>query len=239
MRGYQDNIINGEVKWDGMAYSAYDMTAYIELPAEHYNSFNLSPTIMKFATLAMLKVSTHRDKFPVATLGRLAPIAFTAGHRTVAGSLAFNTINSEAFSEVLHMIKDSAKINIRPDAIPPFNISLNLINDAGVCSVGKLIGVTLLDGGYSVSVDELAITEVYSFMAKDIQMIEDVSNESDVISNDVYDSMVSSVTSVITKPTIHDDGDTLRTASPPNKSALNGGNASITIDPSSKIINKW
>jgi len=153
--------------WGAGGFSAVDLNVYIHLPTET----GIQPE--KFATLSMLAVSSHRDKFPVSALSTIAPRGFTAGHRMIAGTLAFNTIERDAFQKYSIRNRDFIESGVRwsfllqPDDLPPFDIQIVAINEMGDMSVAMLKGVTLLDSGSTYSLDQVVLTETYSYMALD------------------------------------------------------------------------
>lgn len=123
---------------------------------------------VQFGTLAMLSVSSHRDKFPVSALSRVGPRGFTYGHRTIAGTLAFNTLDSDAFIKALHDQQPVWSLSdLHPDELPPFDIQIVLVNDFGEISVTMLKSVTILDCGTTYSLDQVTLMETYSYMALD------------------------------------------------------------------------
>lgn len=120
-------------------------------------------------TLSMLSYSSHRDKFPVVSLGMRGVRGFTRGHRTIAGSLAFQSIDTGAFHKMVKAIaqmwgrKDTSYI--LADELPPFDVVVTSINEEGGSSVFSIYGVGILDFGTSFTLDQLIPNETYSFAA--------------------------------------------------------------------------
>lgn len=147
------------------AHSAVELTAYMLPP----KSVGLGNDPIAFGTLALISVSTHRDKFPVSACSRIGLRGFTAGHRTVAGTLAFNTIDRAAFSTLVKRAEVSWYADgVLADELPPFDISIIFINEFGEASYTLLEGVTLLDCGITYSLENVTLMENYSYMAKNL-----------------------------------------------------------------------
>jgi len=156
----------------GNGFSAADMTALIPpgtIPG-------VTKTI-PLGTIAMISISQHRDKFPVASLGSIGPKGYTAGHRTIGGTLAFNTIDRSAFSMLTRDSVDSwvrsalsSGSHLSPDysaadELPPFNIIITAVNETGEASYSVIEGITILDEGTSYNLETIILMESYSFMA--------------------------------------------------------------------------
>lgn len=156
-----------------VGFSAVDINAFMHGPV----GTPLAGQPLKFGTLSMLSVSTHRDKFPVSSLSSVGPKGYTYGHRTIAGTLAFNTFHRDAFERVLHATEGSWRVDhIHPDELPPFDVLIVMANDAGEMSIARLLGVTLLDSGRTYSLEQITLTETYSYMALDMTPFEPMEN---------------------------------------------------------------
>lgn len=148
------------------AFAATDIHAMLVLPGGE---------IATLGQLAALSISTHRDTFPVTAMGTVSARGFTQGHRTVAGTLIFHTIDVAAFAFRGNSWRS------RPDAgqggaewgasaadeLPLFDVHLTYVNDVGMVSYESLYGVRLLDFGKTVSLENLHPVESYSYMALD------------------------------------------------------------------------
>jgi hypothetical protein len=190
MQSSEDGIGSGTPT----SFSPADMRVVVHSP--------VTRTPFELGTLAMLSYSSHRDKFPVVSLGRRGIRGFTSGHRTVAGSLAFQTFNYNAFIELnkeyfSKIVKSGDLEYILPDELPPFDIHVLFVNEDGQGSFFKVFGVTLLDFGSTFSVDQILMMESYSFMARGLSSaspvfmkrkgtFQDISQSRPGIGNDFY-----------------------------------------------------
>lgn len=116
------------------------------------------------SNLAGVSISTHRDKFPVQTLGRMNPAGFVGSRRTVAGSLLFWLGDISPLTGLLAPAYQN-KLYFA-DELPPFDLYLTFMNDQGHWASCVVQGITILDEG---TVIEQAMAEgiviTYSYMA--------------------------------------------------------------------------
>lgn len=119
--------------------------------------------------LTLFSVSEHRDAYPVVGLGKAGIKGYTQGHRITAGSLAFTLFGSNPFAEVIRKYaiwsSNPEVKHISADELPPFDLILTFSNDKGVSTSFFLRGVKLLDRSQNISVRDIQLTEIYSFMA--------------------------------------------------------------------------
>jgi len=144
-------------------YSGADIIATISMPGgETYT----------MGELQTISYSIHRENTPVRFLGKAGPVAFVRGGRTIAGSMIFTVFNSYAFYKV-GCLKDRVVNNQFPlaDQIPPFDITITFSNEYGSFSKMRILGITIVDEGGTMSVDDLMIEQTYTFMARDIEPI--------------------------------------------------------------------
>jgi len=144
------------------SYSGTDIVATILVPNE--------PKILDLGELQTISYSIHRENTPVRTLGHVNVCGFVKGPRTIAGSLIFTQFNEYAFYR-LQTFRDKLKKNLFPlaDMLPPFDVILTFSNELGMVSKMKIMGVTIVDEGATMSVDDLQTEQTYSYMARGIQ----------------------------------------------------------------------
>ena len=165
----QDHTVTGN-----NVFSSVDITAYLTLPTKQ---------VFRLGNLALLSISTHRDKFPVTSLGRIKVRGFTAGSRVIAGTMVFSSFDRSVFHRMMTSIaqeqkdaqvKDPAKLKMRKmstqlaDELPPFDVNITFVNEFGAVSYTGITGVTILDQGATYSIDNINVMETYSYMATDI-----------------------------------------------------------------------
>lgn len=159
-----ERFLGGFAGESGIFYNSYagtDIVAQIVLPNEE-------PLML--GELHTLSYSTHRENMPVRALGHTNAVGHVRGNRTIAGSLIFMVFNNYAFYRLKHM-QNAINHNLYPvaDMLPPFDIVLTFANESGALSKMKIFGVTIIDEGGTMSIDDLVIESTYSFLARGIQ----------------------------------------------------------------------
>jgi hypothetical protein len=155
------------------SYGGSDIVASITFPGS-------KPLV--FGELQTLTYSIHREKFPVRTLGRINPKGFSFGGRTIAGSLIFTVFDRHAILSALKGLVASDD-NKNPldvdgmleeavtDELPPFDITINLGNEYGNYSILRIYGVTIVDEGQVMSIEDIITENTLSYMATDIKLL--------------------------------------------------------------------
>lgn len=144
------------------SYAGTDIVATILVPNEK--------TDLTLGELQTISYSIHRENTPVRTLGSVNPAGFVKGPRTIAGSLIFTQFDEYAFYR-LQQYKEMMRHNLFPlaDMLPPFDVILTFSNEMGLVSKFKIYGVTIVDEGGTMSVDDLVSEQTYTYMARGIQ----------------------------------------------------------------------
>jgi hypothetical protein len=157
-----------------MSYSGADAVATLLIPPIGQNgSTQDEGEILTLGELQTISYSIHRENAPIRILGRVNPKSFIKGSRTIAGSLIFTVFNEYAFYKIRKYRELLGRQNgfFAPlaDMLPPFDIILTFSNEYGQMSKMKILGVTIVDEGQTVSIDDLIIEQTYTFMARGIQ----------------------------------------------------------------------
>ncbi len=129
--------------------------------------------VIELGELQTISYSIHRENSPIRTLGHVNPRGFIKGGRTIAGSLIFTVFNEYAFYRIKKYRELLAKRNgfFAPlaDMLPPFDIVISFFNEYGQSAKMKIFGITIIDEGQSVSIDDLITEQTYTYMARGIQ----------------------------------------------------------------------
>jgi hypothetical protein len=148
---------------DYRVFSASDMVAQCSLP---------DSTTYRLGTIALLSVSTHRDKFPVVTFGHVNPRGFTSGPRTIGGSLIFQTMDRSVWANLMQWRTDNKTRRFPqdisrgyPDDLPPFDIHISFVNEYGHVATKSILGITILDEAETWSLEDLQPNASYSYLA--------------------------------------------------------------------------
>jgi hypothetical protein len=132
----------------------------------------------RLPNLSTLSISTHREKLPVRALGKSGPRGYTYGPRTTAGSMVFINPSTEGILEALQ--KNLANNSVynkatKLDELPPFNVVGMVIQETGAQPlVFELYGVTFVDNGTTLGVDEGYTETVVQYLALDLSEIKSV-----------------------------------------------------------------
>lgn len=143
------------------SYAGVDIVATIVLPDDEP---------VNLGELQTLSYSIHRENAPVRLLGHTSPAGFVNGPRTIAGSMIFTVFNNYAFYR-LRQFQHAIRYRLYPvaDMLPPFDMVLTFANEYGVFSKMKLLGVTFVDEGGTMSIDDIIQEQTFSYMARGIQ----------------------------------------------------------------------
>jgi hypothetical protein len=175
--------------FSNMSFSGTDITATIVLPTIDREKGTIGEAdVLEMAEIQTISYSIHRENAPIRTLGHVNPRGFVKGGRTIAGSLIFTVFNEYAFyriKEFRQMMSESG-LFFAPlaDMLPPFDIVLSFFNEYGLGAKMKLYGVTIVDEGGTMSVDDLITEQTYTFMARGIQPLISIENDPTMLSED-------------------------------------------------------
>lgn len=187
------NIYSARQEYDAQpkiyhSFSGVDIAAHLVLPNAE------KPLVL--GELQTISYSIHRENKPIRTIGRTNPLGFVKGPRTIAGSLIFTVFNMYAFykideykSLVLGTQQTTNNLGKSPmfplaDMLPPFDIVLTFANEYGALARMKIWGVTIVDEGGTMSIEDLVTEQTYTYMARGIQPLTPYSAENIVSSRD-------------------------------------------------------
>lgn len=142
------------------SYAGVDIVAQLVTPADG---------AITIGEVQSISYSIHREAYPVRALSHAAPIGFTKGSRTIAGSMVFTTFDSYFFYK-LPSYQAAMNNGVFPlaDQMPPFDISLSFANEYGSTAKMVIYGITILDEQGVLSIGDLITENVYTFMARGI-----------------------------------------------------------------------
>lgn len=164
--------------------------------------------------VSTLSYSIYRQKTPVNTLGRISPKGFTKGTRTVAGSMIFTMTNQHWVNEVKEVLRERSLSKgdtnnpfenikkLKADELPPFDIILTFANEYGANCYYAIYGVTIVEEGQIVSVEDAITENVCQFLARDLDVasvntLEPITGRSDLRPDDYSNLAKFSVNSLI------------------------------------------
>lgn len=159
--GLERQQISDSIQYE--SYAGVDISAVIIIPGE--------PKPLTLGELQTISYSIHRENTPVRFLGQVSPSGFIKGPRTIAGSMIFTVFNQYAFNRLQQYQRAMANHSIHPlaDMLPPFDIVLTFANETGSLSKQRIYGISIVDEGGTMSIDDLITEQTYTYMARGIQ----------------------------------------------------------------------
>ena len=147
------------------SYSGHDMVCVFEIPTRAGGS--ISSVVGSVQTISY---SVHNEKMPVRVLGNMNPKGYVFGNRTIAGTIIFTVFDRhwthKLLGEYLENIKSDA--HVLTDEMPPINITIAMANEYGSKSRLALYGVTFVNEGQVMSINDMYTENTYQFYAMDI-----------------------------------------------------------------------
>lgn len=163
-----------------ISFSGCDMVASINilLPNSEGKSVKVSRVIGELQTLTY---SIHMDKVPVRSIGSVNAKDYLMGPRTIAGSLIFAMFNQHFAQEILSTANAANGVTgqqILMDELPPFDITVSMVNEYGAKARLALYGVRIINEGNVMSINDVYTENTYQFVATDIEYLSDATGKS-------------------------------------------------------------
>ena len=157
--------------FSNMSFAGVDIQATMVLPPVKNSDGQSVGDFIELGELQTISYSMHRENSPVRTLGHVNPRGFVKGARTIAGSLIFTVFNEYAFYRIKQFKQALLTQNYAPlaDMLPPFDVVLTFFNEYGLAAKMKIYGITIVDEGQTMSVDDLITEQTYTYMARGLQ----------------------------------------------------------------------
>lgn len=167
--------------FSNMSFAGVDISAAMVIPTLDRKGNIEGTDVLELGELQTISYSVHRENAPVRTLGHVNTRGFIKGGRTIAGSLIFTVFNEYAFYRIKEFREMMSETGLffapLADMLPPFDVVLSFFNEYGLAGKMKIYGITIVDEGQTMSVDDLITEQTYTYMARGIQPL--ISAESD------------------------------------------------------------
>lgn len=151
------------------AFSGADIVAHIIFPGK---------AAIRLGQVTTLTYSTYRETSPVRTLGRINVKGFSRGQRTIAGTIIFTVFEKHVVNQLKEEIDYLKYIKkLKPCELPPFDIMLSFGNEYGSSAKLFVYGVEVVDEGKIFSVEDMFTENTWSYMARDIDLMDDIDAE--------------------------------------------------------------
>ena len=117
-------------------------------------------------------LSYYLDLVPVRALGSRAPLTHRFNSLTVAGTIISYVTDKMPFYDIIKDLKYSNYFfahtqNVKTYQIPPFDLMIFSISEAGRMSISAIYGITLNQGGYTFSIQDTFTEAVFQYQAAD------------------------------------------------------------------------
>jgi hypothetical protein len=150
------------------SYAGSDMRALLEIASPGPGAKHASKQLIELVTLS---VSVHREKAQIRALGYINPKGFARGKRTCAGTMILTQFMVDVLYRFLDdpsphdLSKDS--ITVKPDQLPPFNMTLLFADEYGNASYRRLTGIEFVTDGTTYSANDMITEQSVSYYAAD------------------------------------------------------------------------
>jgi len=189
--GSKNDLFDPEKYLSTMSFSGADAVATIVVPIVGKDgNIDGSGDVITLGELQTLSYSIHRENSPIRTLGHVNVKGFVKGGRTIAGSLIFTVFNEYAFYRIKqfkeYLARKKGFFSPLADMLPPFDIVITFFNEYGMGAKMKIYGVTIVDEGQTLSIDDLITEQTYTYMARGIQPLVRMPDDALVSRDDSY-----------------------------------------------------
>jgi hypothetical protein len=132
--------------------------------------------LIVLGNVATFSYSIFREKVPVRVLGRSHPKGFTAGGRTIAGSIIFVVFDRSPLHELLKLFKYTRNPQERysnpvSDQMPAIDLFLSFGNEYGHTSILKLYGIEIVQENQVHSINDIYSENTMQYIARDIDVM--------------------------------------------------------------------
>lgn len=151
------------------SFSGTDMVCIFELPLSDGNA--VTGVVGSVKTISY---SVHNEKMPVRVLGNMNAIAYVYNNRTIAGSLVFQVFDKHWVLTLLEKWLEKegkSKIHALTDELPPINITIAMANEYGDKARLAIYGVTFVNEGQVMSIEDFYTENTYEYFALDIDYL--------------------------------------------------------------------
>lgn len=170
--GYGDNLKTTSIFSEtNVSFSGHDMVVVFEIPVD--GGASISEVI---GSLQTITYSVHQEKSPVRGIGDMNAKGYVFGPRTIAGTMIFTVFNKHwaksIMNKYLQAVKKSA--HFLADELPPFNVTISCANEYGNKAHLALFGVTFVNEGQIMSINDNYTENTFEFFATDVDYLDDI-----------------------------------------------------------------
>lgn len=156
------------------SFSGHDMVCIIDIPLPNGGSIN-----KVIGSLQTVTYSIHDEKTPVRCLGDMNAKGYVFGARTIAGTLIFSVFDKHWMHDIMeqYLANKQVTAHFLADELPPFNMTISCANEYGNEARLAIYGITLVNEGQVMSINDVYTENTYQFFAQDVDYLSDVVNK--------------------------------------------------------------
>lgn len=156
-------------------FSGHDMIVTISIQVSPSRTIN--KVIGAFQTITY---SIHNEKAPVRVLGNMNVKRYVFGPRTIAGSLILIVFDKHWMKEFLGTYAKIKNKGVEQyflmDELPAFDLTISCCNEYGHSARMALYGVTIVNEGQVMSINDIYTENTYQFFATNVDYLDSVAN---------------------------------------------------------------
>lgn len=157
------------------SFSGHDMVCTIDMPMPDGSNI-----IKVIGALQTLTYSIHDEKVPIRCVGDMNAKGYVFGPRTIAGTLIFSVFDKHWALKIMqeYLANKGVTAHFLADELPPFNMTVSCANEYGHDARLALYGITLVNEGQVMSINDVYTENTYQFYALDVDYLSDVTTKS-------------------------------------------------------------
>lgn len=170
--GYGNNLKTTSIFSEtNVSFSGHDMVVVFEIPVD--GGASISEVI---GSLQTITYSIHQEKAPVRGIGDMNAKGYVFGPRTIAGSMIFTVFNKHWAKSIMDKYQKALKktAHYLADELPPFNVTISCANEYGNRAHLALFGVTFVNEGQIMSINDNYTENTFEFFATDVDYLDDI-----------------------------------------------------------------
>lgn len=123
--------------------------------------------------LQTVSYSIHDEKTPVRCLGNMNVKGYVFGPRTIAGSMIFNVFDSHWAKNLMRDYMNSRDYypHFMADELPALDLTISFVNEYGAKARLAIYGVTFVNEGQVMSINDMYMENTYQFYATDVEYL--------------------------------------------------------------------
>lgn len=149
-------------------FSGHDMVCTVEMPLPKGGTYT-----QVIGELQTITYSIHQEKGPVRCLGDMNAKGYIFGPRTIAGTMIFTVFDKHWTTkmEAAYLENTGVNAHMLADELPPFNFTISCANEYEHDAVCSIFGITLVNEGQVMSINDVYTENTFQFYAADIQYL--------------------------------------------------------------------